>query len=274
MNQRDKDVMKESSVLFSLKELMTLEEDRLKKEEDARLATIRASEAAQAEADRRTREAEAARMRAEADRKLHEEVRAREETARLEAMRQAEVERARVEAESRGRLEQMTRTQAHERELAALAQDKKKKRLSLMVGVGGAVLLFTIVGSGVALKLQADAKADADRRHQDEAAEHQAKIDKLEATARDQHDEVERLKSEVEHAQGAAKAEAQAKLTAAQNKEREAQDALKHGGVSGPGVSGPGAAGPAGPVKPKANCKCPEGDPTCRVNVDGTCSWL
>ncbi len=274
MNQRDKDVMKESSVLFSLKELMTLEEDRLKKEEDARLATIRASEAAQAEADRRTREAEAARMRAEADRKLHEEVRAREETARLEAMRQAEVERARVEAESRGRLEQMTRTQAHERELAALAQDKKKKRLSLMVGVGGAVLLFTIVGSGVALKLQADAKADADRRHQDEAAEHQAKIDKLEATARNQHDEVERLKSEVEHAQGAAKAEAQAKLTAAQNKEREALDAMKHGVVSGPGVSGPGAAGPAGPVKPKANCKCPEGDPTCRVNVDGTCSWL
>lgn len=271
MNQRDKDVMKESSVLFSLKELMTLEEDRLKKEEDTRLATIRASEAAQAEADRRTRDAEAARMRAEADRKLHEEVRAREEAARLEAMRQAEVERARVEAESRGRLEQMARTQAHERELAALAQDKKKKRLSLLVGVGGAVLLLTIVGSGVALKLQADAKADADRRHQDEAAEHQAKIDKLEATARSQHDEVERLKNDVEHAQGAAKAEAQAKLTAAQTKEREAQDALKHGSSS---VAGPGISGPSGPVKPKANCKCPEGDPTCRVNVDGTCSWL
>ncbi|NOU30694.1 MAG: hypothetical protein HOO96_22570 [Polyangiaceae bacterium] len=186
-------------------------------------------------------------------------------------MRQAEVERARVEAESRGRLEQMARTQAHERELAALAQDKKKKRLSLMVGIGGAVLLLTIVSSGVALKLQADAKADADRRHQEEASEHQAKIDKLEAAARSQHDEVERLKSDVEHAQGAAKAEAQAKLTAAQTKEREAQDALKHGTA---GVSGPGVSGPAGPVKPKANCKCPEGDPTCRVNLDGTCSWL
>ncbi len=271
MNQRDKDVMKESSVLFSLKELMTLEEDRLKKEEDARLATIRASEAAQADAERRTREAEAARMRAEADRKLHEEASAREEAARLEAMRQAEVERARVEAESRGRLEQMIRTQAHERELAALAQDKKKKRLSLMVGLGGAVLLLTIVGSGVALKLQADAKTEADRRHQDEAAEHQAKIDKLESAARSQHDEVERLKSDVEHAQGAAKAEAQAKLTAAQTKEREAQEALKHGAA---GASGPGVSGPGGPVKPKANCKCPEGDPTCRVNLDGTCSWL
>ncbi len=47
-----------------------------------------------------------------------EEQRRREEEARLEAMRQAEIEKARAEAEHRARMEALTSQQAHEQELA------------------------------------------------------------------------------------------------------------------------------------------------------------
>ena len=56
---------KESSVLFSLKELMNLEEDRIRSEEADRAAQAAAAEQARLEAERTAREAEEARIRAE-----------------------------------------------------------------------------------------------------------------------------------------------------------------------------------------------------------------
>ena len=70
---------KESSVLFSLKELMSLEEDRIKQEDDAKAAAIAAEAQAKADAERRAREEEEARIQAEENRRLNEERRAREE---------------------------------------------------------------------------------------------------------------------------------------------------------------------------------------------------
>ena len=96
---------KESSVLFSLKELMNLEEDRIKTEEADRAAQAAAAERARQDAERQAREAEQARIRAEEERRRAEEQRSREEAARLEAIRVAEIEKARVEAEQRARLE-------------------------------------------------------------------------------------------------------------------------------------------------------------------------
>src|SRR5215467_7664113 len=96
---------KESSVLFSLKELMNLEEDRIKNEEAEKAAASAAAEKARADAGLVAREAEEARIRAEEERRRMEEARAREEAARLEAIRHAEVEKARVDAENRARLE-------------------------------------------------------------------------------------------------------------------------------------------------------------------------
>ena len=79
---------KESSVLFSLKELMNLEEDRIKTEETSKAEQARQAEQARLDAERAAREAEEARIHAENEKRRLEESRQREETARLEAIRQ------------------------------------------------------------------------------------------------------------------------------------------------------------------------------------------
>ena len=56
---------KESSVLFSLKELMNLEENRIKEEDDAKRKKEEVEAKAKAESERRAREEEDARLHAE-----------------------------------------------------------------------------------------------------------------------------------------------------------------------------------------------------------------
>ena len=56
---------KESSVLFSLKELMNLEEDRIKTEETSKAEAARRAEQERVETERRKQEEEAARLHAE-----------------------------------------------------------------------------------------------------------------------------------------------------------------------------------------------------------------
>src|SRR5262249_8905863 len=120
---------KESSVLFSLKELMSLEEDRIRSEEADRAAAAAAAERARVEAEQRAREAEEARIRAEEERRRSEEQRMREEAARLDAIKHGEIEEARVEAEQRARLDAMSAQQHHERHLAAIQGDEQKHKL-------------------------------------------------------------------------------------------------------------------------------------------------
>ena len=64
---------KESSVLFSLKELMNLEEDRIRQEATARKAKQDAEVQARLDIERRQREDEEARIRGEEDRRRAEE---------------------------------------------------------------------------------------------------------------------------------------------------------------------------------------------------------
>src|SRR5262245_58704150 len=144
---------KESSVLFSLKELMSLEEDRIRSEEAERSAAAAAAEKARLDAERAAREAEEARIRAEEDRRRTEESRSREEAARLEAIRVAEIEKARVDAEQRARLAAMEAQQQHERSLAAIKQDESKKKLRNMLMYGGiAVVVLGGLGGFLAYK--------------------------------------------------------------------------------------------------------------------------
>src|SRR5688572_30619093 len=114
---------KESSVLFSLKELMNLEEDRIRSEEADKAAAAAAAEKARVEAERAARMAEEQRIQAEQERRRLDDQRSREEAARLEAIRVGELEKARVEAEQRARLEAMAAQQHHERSLAAIHGD-------------------------------------------------------------------------------------------------------------------------------------------------------
>ncbi len=138
----------DSSVLFSLRELVDLEAERIRDEEAAVQARLDAEAAARRDAERRAREAEAARLEAlESERRVHE-ARAREEAARLEAMRLAEVERARVAAENQARLATLEREQEHARALAAISEAGGRKRLSLLIAGLAVTLIFAVAGAG------------------------------------------------------------------------------------------------------------------------------
>src|SRR5262245_3875724 len=141
---------KESSVLFSLKELMSLEEDRIRQEDDDKKKREQAEVQARLDAERRTRDAEEARLLAENERRRQDEQRMREEQARIEAIRHGEVEKAKKDAENQARLRTLQQQQDHERQLAGIQQDKKKKQLTWMVLGIGAVLIFGGVGGGYA----------------------------------------------------------------------------------------------------------------------------
>jgi colicin import membrane protein len=168
---------KESSVLFSLKELMGLEEDRIREEEAEKEAAARAANEARLAAERAARDAEEARIRAEEEERQKEESRRKEEAARLEAIRVAEIERARVEADHHAHLASVAAQQQHEAAMAALSQDRHKKRLQIMVGVIGGVLL---IGGVAATVLVQQNKAESERRSAVEAASRKEAEEKLE----------------------------------------------------------------------------------------------
>ena len=119
----------ETSALFSLKELMVLEEDRIRQEHEQRRKQAEDAERARQKAEANARERELARRRFEEQRRLEGETRKREEEARLEAIRAGEIERARVEAMQRVRSDELAAARAHAERLAALAGGEQKKRL-------------------------------------------------------------------------------------------------------------------------------------------------
>jgi colicin import membrane protein len=120
----------ETSALFSLSELMRLEQNRIAEEEEQRKARVLAEETARREAQRLAREQERVRLKLEDDRRRDEGEREREHAVRLEAIRHAELERIRVDTEQRARLEALSAQQQHEQKLMALATDAGKKKLS------------------------------------------------------------------------------------------------------------------------------------------------
>jgi hypothetical protein len=130
----------ESSVLFSLRELRRLEDERVKAEAEARMAQARDEEA------RRMREEEERRKRAESER----EARLREDRLRVEEAER----RARVEGELKLKKEQLLEEQ-RQRHLHA----RRFGRSAWVVAAVGAAL-FVAVGGGLA--------ARASRQHQAE----------------------------------------------------------------------------------------------------------
>lgn len=246
---------KESSVLFSLKELMSLEEDRIKQEEAERAAQARAEFEAKAAAERAAREAEEARLRAEEEARRFEEQRRREEEARVAAIQHAEVEKARMDAEHRARMEAMAAQQAHEAQLATLHQDKGKKRLQLIVGIVTAVLLIGGATTGILWKRSADASARRERILEEERQRTEAELSGLKRQFEEAAKKEEELRKNLASAKDEAeRARIEAQLAKAKKDRESAGQAL--------GARG----GPAGPAKtggPKAPCNCPPGDPLC-----------
>ncbi|NUP06161.1 MAG: hypothetical protein HOW73_08895 [Polyangiaceae bacterium] len=162
----------ESSVMFSLRELMSLESDRIEderaQEERARIEAQRAK----MEAELRLAAAEEARRRAEAERALAEEGRKREEAARLEAIRLGELERARLEALEQSRLQQLEVEHKHAAEILRLKGDRDRVRLKrsiVTITIGTVVFAAAGIGYYVGVlrpRMEAEQRALADRSAQ------------------------------------------------------------------------------------------------------------
>lgn len=250
---------KESSVLFSLKELMNLEEDRIKQEEDQKRRQEEEAARARAETERRAREEEESRLRAAEDKRRAEEQRSREEATRLEAIRHGEVEKARLDAENAARLEQMRHQQEHERQLAVVTQDKSKKRLVLIASGIGVLLVGALVGGAVlysnAQKKQQELQAQlTDLTSKQE--ENNRKMKDLQgelatATTPEQKAELER---QIEEAKQKA-----ADLAAEQQSVKSGHTPTHVGHVAAPTVHLP-------------KCKCAAGDPLCSEIPGQTCT--
>jgi len=240
---------KESSVLFSLKELMGLEEDRIREEEAQKEAAAKAALEAKQAAERAARDAEEARIRAEEEERQRDEQRRKEEAARLEAIRVAEIERARADAEHQARLASVTAQQQHEAAMAALNQDRHKKRLQIMVGVIAGVLLIGVVG-GVAWYQDVTQKAAA--RAAADAAEKKIQADKLERLQRE-FEMASRKEQELSRSLASAKDDAersrlQAELEKAQKEKARVGGAARSSGAAKSGGAQKAACNPNDPL--------------------------
>jgi colicin import membrane protein len=241
---------KESSVLFSLKELMNIEEDRIKKEATDLEAKAAAERAAKEAADRTARESEERRIREEEDRRRSEEMRRREEAARLEAIQHGEVERARLEAEQRARMEAMAAQQRHEQQLATIQHQSGSKKLKVIVGVIGTVLVIGGIGFTLAIK------ANNEKAEREKAALAAAKLH-AEEEARQLREDMAKAESKMSDLQGQlASAQSDAEKEALRRKieavQKEQQSIRSRQG---------GSPTPDKPPPPKK--QCPPGDPLC-----------
>jgi colicin import membrane protein len=248
---------KESSVLFSLKELMNLEEDRIKQEEQEKRRQEDAANNARMDAERRTREEEEARANAEESRRRADEQRVREDAARVEAIRQAEIERARLEAENAARIEQLKHQQEHERHITALTQDKHKKKLTFFAYGAAAFLVIALVGGGLIIKRQMDASAAEKAQHDAEMAEQKALTDKLNLQLAQQEDSVKKLSDAVQNAKDdKARRDAMDALALAQKQAAETRANLQRRPTGNTSTT-------TTTTKPSKPCACQVGDPLC-----------
>lgn len=177
----------QSSVLFSLNELMQLEGQRIEEESSREREARERDHAAKMEAELRLRVADEARRKAEAERRHAEELSRREEDARLAAMREATVERARLEALDRARLAELELVHKHEQVLRRDEADRSSSRMrtALVAVVTGALL---IGGAGLGWYFGVvQPKDEATRRDLAEKAA------AAEAVARDRRAEVDAL---------------------------------------------------------------------------------
>ncbi len=240
----------ESSVLFSLRELMSLEEQRVADEqasqrrraELAAEAERSAARASREEEDRRRREADGlARVEAE---------QTRAEAVRLAAIRDAAIERARQEAEGAVRLEELRVRHEHEERVTALRQDRQRRRFSLLTCVLGTLLVAVLVLGGLRVRDLVDDVVASRERLRVASLGQQAVTNELEEALRTERARLAALERSA--------AEASAPHPPASTGEGAPQAAPVHTGPS------PGAVRPVRPGAPASAAKCAHAwDPLC-----------
>jgi hypothetical protein len=154
----------ENSVLFSLKELRRLADERMKAEADARAAQAEAERRAKAEAEQRARDEEARRAREEEERRQRAESE-REARQREDRLRVEEAERrARVEGELKLRERQLLEEQRQQQ-----IQRPRPGRSAWMATAAGAAL-FVAVGGGLAARASRQRQAETKALEQEIAS--------------------------------------------------------------------------------------------------------
>jgi hypothetical protein len=135
----------ESSVLFSLQELMSLEKSRVEEEEQHRRQQAEAATQARLDAERRTRAEQEQRLREEDEQRRQVELRRRMDEAQIEAAKHAEIEKRRLEEQHRLQMEAVAQQQAHERQIQQIQAQKRKGAHPALLGGIGVALLAAIV---------------------------------------------------------------------------------------------------------------------------------
>lgn len=141
---------RETSVLFSLKGLLELEDERVRAEARRRCEQVEREAAERDAAALAVREAERARIVAVERAAALQRLAMEEERQRGEAARLAAVERARIEAEATARVALLERQQAHERTLREIAASGagRQTRLVLLGSNAAWAALLAIAGAG------------------------------------------------------------------------------------------------------------------------------
>jgi colicin import membrane protein len=197
---------RENSVLFSLRELRQIEENRVKEEEHAVRSAEEARAAAAQDAERRRRDAEESKLRAERDELL------RIEQAREGAEREARMRVESAEAMERNRNQAALEQQRLEQEMAFRRAELAKKRPTWMLAVTGLALVAAIglVFFAVQRKRESDAasavaeKAEANAKAAEEVAKAaKERVDKLDSDMKAQNEQLESAQVAVKNAKSA-----------------------------------------------------------------------
>ena len=159
---------RENSVLFSLRELRQIEENRVQEEENAVRSAEEARVRAQQEAERRRREEEEARINAERDHQRSIE------EARLAAEREARMRVESAEATERQRQQAALEQQRMQQEMELRRAEIAQKRPTWMLVVTGLALVAAVGLIFFAINRMRESDAASEAKRKAEAAAAQA----------------------------------------------------------------------------------------------------
>ena len=187
---------RENSVLFSLRELRQIEENRVQEEEQAVRSAEQARVQAQQEAERRKREEEEARVRSERDAQLQIE------QARENAEREARMRVESAEAAERQRQQAALEQQRLAQEMELRRAEVAKKRPTWMLAVTGLAVVGVVVAIILIVKAQSSESAAQEAKRKAEAAAEVARKEADEAKA--EVDKLDREGKQIAEAMAAA----------------------------------------------------------------------
>ena len=226
----------ETSALFSLKELMRLEDQRIRDEAEARRREAEVHERERIEAERAARDRDAALAREREEAKRREEAKAREEAARLQAIRDVERERVGLE---RMRTEALAVARENERRVAALVErSSRPTRRGWLAFAATGVVAFAMAMGYLAVKRDRD--------------QHASELDSLLAASR----------AESARVQQALAAEND-RMHELEEQLRPVREAQKTPPPAEPKVEHPGTRRVPKPAPPPPPCSCDPHDPLC-----------